>query len=77
MVAQVRTKEDAQEMTLIYKIASVGWQSRYLGRIAYKRMKKGDFINIPKKTKKIIDKIIDETIDQEINKLKGYDINAE
>jgi hypothetical protein len=74
MVAQVRTKEDAQEMTYIYKIASTGWRSGYLGRIAYKRMKKGDFCNIPKNTRKFINKQIDKTIEKH---LKGYDINAE
>ena len=78
MVAQVRTKEDAQEMTLTYKIASAGWRSRYLGRIAYKRMKKGDFTNTPKISDKMVNKIIDKEFDKIINKhLKGYDINAE
>ena len=77
MIAQVRDQEDAVEMTFIYKVASTGWRSRYLGRIACRRMKKGDFTNTPKIPEKVIDEIIDNQLKEIDKHLKGYDINAE
>jgi len=70
MVALVETEWEAMEYTYIYKVASIGFKFKQLGKDAHKRMKKGDFTNTPKTRKKIEKEIIKETI-------KGYDINAE
>ena len=68
MVAMVESDKELMEYTYIYKVASVGWKSKQLGKDAYNRMKKGDFTNKPKtkKTKKRFKENI-----------KGYGINAE
>ena len=74
LIAFVSSKEDAVEINFIFRVSLISLRARKLGKDAYKRMKKGDFCNIPRKTKKFIDKEIDKTIEKQI---KGYDINAE
>lgn len=51
MIALADSKDDAMELTYIYKIASTGFLSRQLGKDAHRRMKKGDFTNTPKTSK--------------------------
>ena len=75
MVAQVRTKEDAVEMTYIYKIASTGFRCRQLGKDAFERMQKGDYTNKPVQTRRIIKNL--KEVEKIEKNIKGYDINAE
>lgn len=65
MVALAETQDEVYEFTYIYKIASIGYKFRKMGKIAYMRMKKGDFTNTPKPKSK-----------QKQEDIKGYDINA-
>jgi len=66
LVALVSTENEAMEYEYIYKVASVGFRSKQLGKDAYMRMKKGDFSNKPKVKKQ-----------KYKENIKGYDINAE
>jgi len=66
LVALVESNYEASELTYIYKVASVGFRAKQLGKDAYRRMKKGDFTNTPKIRKKI-----------KKENIKGYGINAE
>lgn len=62
MIAFVSSREDAQEMNFIYQISQISLRARKLGRIAYERMKKGDFSNTPNIKKKV-----------KKESIKGYD----
>ena len=53
MIALAETNEEVSELTFIYKVASIGFKFKQLGKDAYMRMKKGDFTNTPKTKKKI------------------------
>lgn len=65
LVALVDTHAEEKELLYIYKLASIGLRFKNMGKIAYMRMKKGDFTNTPKPKSK-----------QKQEDIKGYDINA-
>ena len=73
LIAFVSSKEDAVEINFIFRVFQISLKARELGREGYKRMKKGDFTNIPNIKKKITKKIVK----QKVKHVKGYDINAE
>ena len=52
MIALAETQEEVYVLTYIYKVASVGFKFKQMGKDAYNRMKKGDFTNTPKIRKK-------------------------
>lgn len=62
MIAFVSSREDAKEMNFIYQVSQISLRARKLGRIAYERMKKGDFSNTPNIKKKV-----------KKESIKGYD----